>query len=355
MTRNLRRRICCLLIAAAAILVTACGGQPAADLGEPKAKDIKRVRASESRTTFVAVGDIMLSRGVAAAINRAGSPDMVFKPLEDLLLASDFNFGNLESPVSGNDSRLGKGLVFNARADHASVLSRYKFNVLNLANNHALDQGVAGLRNTRKFLDEKGLIHLGTGDDLNEAWKYKVYESKGVRIAFIGASYASINDGGVARNDYVARIEDHDRLAASVRAARDDSDLVVVTMHAGIEYVRRPEKGQIEFAHAAIDAGADIVIGAHPHWPQIVEEYKGRMIYYSLGNFVFDQRKPETKKAIVLKISVVAPAGAERANIESIEVIPVVIDIAPRRAPDGEARSILASIGVSEPILRPKK
>ena len=309
-----------------------------------------------SQATFLAVGDIMLSRGVAGVINRAGDPLVPFSALEKEFLSTDFNFGNLESPVSGNDSRVGKGLVFNARKADIAGLVKYKFKVVNLANNHALDQGANGLQFTRDFLTEKGIEYLGVGADLTEAWKPKFVEANGVKIGFVGASYASINDGGVARNNYVARVEDEEQLKAAIESARKQSDFVVVTMHAGIEYVRLPDKTQVKFARAAVDFGADVVIGAHPHWVQVTEEYKGKMIYYSLGNFIFDQRKPETILGLMLKIRVKTSANAdERATLDSIEYMPFVIEKMgiPRLATPSEAKMILQKINITDAVYRP--
>ena len=309
-----------------------------------------------SQATFLAVGDIMLSRGVARVIDNARDPLVPFSALEKEFLSTDFNFGNLESPVSGNDSRVGKGLVFNARKADIAGLVKYKFKVVNLANNHALDQGANGLQFTRDFLTQQGIEYLGVGADLSEAWKPKFVEANGIKIGFVGASYASINDGGVARNNYVARVEDEDQLKAAIESARKQSDFVVVTMHAGIEYVRLPDKTQVKFARAAVDFGADVVIGAHPHWVQVAEEYNGKMIYYSLGNFIFDQRKPETILGLMLKINVRTTADPDqRALLDSIEYMPVVIEKMgiPRMATPSESKMILQKINIADPVYRP--
>lgn len=312
----------------------------------------------ETTLVFNAVGDIMLSRGVAASADRAGAADYPFSRLKDEFLDADFNFGNLESPVSGNEKRKGKGLVFNARRDHVRPLADYKFRVVNLANNHSMDQGLKGLLYTRTFLDEIGVKHTGTGQNLAEAWKPAIIEANGMRIAFVGASDASFNDGGVAKNDYVARCEDVEHLRKAIKAASEISDLVVATMHAGVEYITRPDKTQIAFAHAAVEAGADIVIGAHPHWIQTIEEYKGRPIFYSLGNFVFDQPWAATRTGLMLRI-IVRKGGSfgPRAAIDEIEIRPVVIENrgVPRLANASEVTSILKKIGVTDTKIRPKQ
>jgi poly-gamma-glutamate synthesis protein (capsule biosynthesis protein) len=195
---------------------------------------------------------------------------------------------------------------------------------------------------------------MGTGATLDQAWQPAIIEKNGIKIGFVGASYASINDGGKASNIYVARMEDTDRLKKTVGNLKSLVDFIVVTMHGGTEYTATANAGQITFAHAAIDSGADIVIGAHPHWVQNKETYKDKPIYYSLGNFIFDQSWSEqTKKGLVLKITLSklgktsinrtsAPANAasisdlqptgnpstptSSATIDSIEEIPIHIE-----------------------------
>ncbi len=351
MTRTLGSRIVtgAAIAAITLILLTGCPLRPASNVQTPPAKK----RVGERKATFIATGDMMLSRGVSAAMDRARTPDLPFRPLADLLASSDFNFANLECPISGNDRIRGKGLVFNARTDQASVIKKFNFKLVNLANNHAMDQRADGLRFTQKYLDELGVAHVGVGGSGRE-WEPQVVEANGVRIAFIGASYATLNDNGATRpSDLVARIEDRDRLAVAVKKAQSISDLVVVTMHAGVEYTRKPHQPQVDFAHAAIDAGADIVIGAHPHWIQTTESYRDRLIFYSLGNFIFDQRDTETKKGLVLRVSTVLTETADRAAIDQIELIPIMIDgVTPRRANTAETASILKNIGIDNSIMK---
>jgi poly-gamma-glutamate capsule biosynthesis protein CapA/YwtB (metallophosphatase superfamily) len=314
---------------------------------------------TESRVTFLAVGDMMISRGVARSITRANDPLVPFRKMDEIFRSTDFNFGNLEVPISGNNNVIGKGLVFNMNTRDIAGLKAYNFKVLNLANNHALDQGVSGVRRTREFLNEHGFIHLGTGDNLEQAWQPKTITVKGVKIGFVGASYASVNDGGVARNEFVARIEDKERLKMAIEQLRaEGADFIVATMHAGVEYTRRPHQPQIDFARNAIDFGADIVIGAHPHWAQIFETYKGKYIFYSLGNFIFDQEwSRDTKEGLALKITLYnrKSSAASAARVEQIELIPVVIEnySTPRPATETEAQQILRKIGAGGKIIKP--
>ena len=164
---------------------------------------------------------------------------------------------------------------------------------------------MAGVDVTRSTLDSLGIAHEGTGDNLDQAWTPAVVAANGIKICFIGASFSSINDGGKVTNNYVARIEDVAHLKSAIKTAKAECDFTVVTMHAGIEYTSTPNQAQITFAHTAIDDGADIVIGAHPHWPQTIEKYKGKYIFYSLGNFIFDQGwSQDTSEGLTLKITI---------------------------------------------------
>jgi hypothetical protein len=324
----------------------------------------------DQQVSFLAVGDIMLSRGVAWKSIGGKDPVLPFRQLEALLLSTDFNVGNLESPFSGKDHFTIKGtLIFNAPTSMILGLEAYNFKLLSLANNHAFDQGLHGLRYTQHYLTAHNIKSIGVqttaADDppkIPEAWQPSIMEHNGIRIAFIGAAYSSINDGGQVKNDYVARLEDTDQLQAVIAQAKLASDFVVVTMHAGTEYKRNPNQQQITFAHAAIDAGADLVIGHHPHWIQTTEIYQGNHIFYSLGNFIFDQMwSQDTREGLALKINLTKPAVSDlqgsgvTTRLEQIELIPVIIDnyCCPRLADEAEKTEILKKINITETIIRP--
>ncbi len=353
----------CLLVA---VTCSACGSlsgilsrsntDPASNTGTKKDGPI----TTESKATFLAVGDIMLSRGVHRAIERDRDPLMPFKAMAEVFRSTDFNFGNFESPVSGNDSRMGKGLVFNTQKRDAEGIAKFNFKIVQLANNHTMDQGVDGMRFTNDFMTKLGVEHVGTGENKEEAWRPAVVDANGIKIGFLAASYASYNDGGVRMNPYVARFEDLDQLANAITELKAKCDLIVVAMHGGIEYTRKPEKGQITFARAAIDSGADVVIGGHPHWIQTIEEYKGKYIFYSLGNFIFDQRQPGTTEGLTVKVTARRTPDengrASRTYFESFELIPVIIErfAQPRVANPAESAAILKKIDVTDPVIRPQ-
>ncbi len=331
-----------------------------------EASELAKKTSTDSSVSFLAVGDIMLSRNVAGQIQKSGNANLPFEKMAELLNpptgGNDFNFGNLESPISPTSPVVGgHSLIFSAPLEYAQSLANYNFKILNLANNHALDQGLKGLKFTTNILDQLKIQHIGVGKNLEEAWQPAVFETNGIKLCFIGASYSSINDGGKATNNYVARIEDIDKLKANISKLKAQCDFIVATMHAGTEYVRNPNKSQIAFAHAAIDAGAGMVIGAHPHWVQTIEKYEGKYIFYSLGNFIFDQMwSQNTREGLTLKINLTKPITPNLqgpkipAKLKSVELIPIIIDnySTPRPATPEETKKILEKIGEKETILK---
>ncbi len=303
--------------------------------------------------SFIAVGDVSLSRNVAAQIKKANDPLLPFKNLAELLKSTDFNVANLESPFSGK-SYFGQtgSLVFNAPLENIQGLVEYNFKILNLANNHALDQGLIGLENTIKYLADNGLQAFGAGPNQTAAWRPAIIDIRGIKIGFLGASYASLNDNGKTINEYVARIEDKDKLKAALDNLKPQVDLIIVNLHAGAEYTTPPNSSQIKFARTAIDYGADLVIGHHPHWIQILEQYQGKYIFYSLGNFIFDQMwSQKTREGLILKVNIIKKD--DFVKISQIKLFPVIIEnySTPRLASPEEATRILKSIDLTSDTL----
>lgn len=326
--------------------------------------------------TIGLVGDIMLSRNVADKIKKAGDPDLPFLNAASFLSYTDFNFGNLESPFSGSDKyNSSPSLVFNVPLANIKGLHDFNFRIVSLANNHMLDQGVKGLEFTLNYLNESNVKTVGAGNNLDAAWQPQIINIKDQKIAFLAASYASANDGGKTRNNYVARIEDLDKLKSKIQNLKSQADLIIVAMHAGVEYTNKPNQQQIDFAHAAIDAGADVVVGSHPHWVQPIEVYtptltsplKGEennssspplvggaregghtgLIFYSLGNFVFDQEwSQKTKEGLAVKLKIL------NGKLQTAELLPIIIEnyCCARLANDQETMRVLNGIGAQKII-----
>ena len=310
-----------------------------------------RVDEPDSVLRFLAVGDVLLSRGVARAVAEADDPEVIYRGMDPVFERVDFTLANLECPMALRAVNRVRGNVFNAPGEWAAHLSARRFMALGLANNHILDQGEQGLHDTLATLRAVGLSPFGAGRNQLEAWRAVVIERRGVRVAFVGASYASLNDGSDRWLPFVARIGDSGRLRAAIEEAGERADFVVATMHAGIEYVPLPYGPQKLFARAAIDAGADLVIGAHPHVVQPVERYRGRYVFHSIGNFIFDQEDRHTDEGAALEVTL--RRRGDGVVLEQIEVLPVVIEMgAPRPLEGPRADALLARMGLQDRMLR---
>ncbi|MDE2311459.1 MAG: CapA family protein, partial [Patescibacteria group bacterium] len=156
-----------------------------------QAQSLRGNMPAQDTAEFLAVGDIMLSRNVAAGIH--GDYNVPFEKMSGILSATNFNFANLESPFDPASKGIigGHSLVFGAPAQLIAGLTYNNFQILNLANNHAMDQGLAGLDFTRSLLDQNHILHEGTGDSLEQAWQPAAVAAGGMKICFVGASYAS--------------------------------------------------------------------------------------------------------------------------------------------------------------------
>lgn len=288
---------------------------------EFKSEQIK-LPEKEQVVEFIAVGDIMLSRGVAGKM-RKYSYDYPFAKTFEYLKTGDIVFGNLECPIVTGRPVQAKEMRFRADPQVVDALKKAGFTVFSLANNHMPDFGAKGITSTISLLDKAGIHHSGAGENLEQAEKPALFESKGIKFALL-----AYNDSDVVPDSYEASKNHHgtnimniDRMKKSVAEIKKSVDFVIVSMHSGIEYKATPNQRQINFARAAIDAGADLVIGHHPHWVQTIEKYNGKYIIYSLGNFIFDQMwSQETREGLAVKIFI------SKSGIHKIDFMPVLIN-----------------------------
>ncbi len=244
----------------------------------------------KKRVSFFAAGDVMLDRTMYLLAQKYNDFGYAFRLISSTLKQADLRMVNLEGPITTNKSiSNGVGGVRFSFTFSPKVTSSLKanFDIVSLANNHTDNFGAAGLAQTRKFLDEAGILHFG--DPVNAKGKISnVIEKNGIRIGFVG--FHELSGQG-----FQNVVEEAERLDSEV-------DILIAYPHWGTEYIMdRVNTAQKNEAHALIDAGVDVVIGAHPHVIQPIEIYNGKPIFYSLGNFVFDQSfSYETMRGLLL-------------------------------------------------------
>ncbi|MBS1484101.1 MAG: CapA family protein [Clostridium sp.] len=252
----------------------------------------------DSTIRFVFAGDILLSDHVLAAYNKTGTiGSVVDQGLRDVIDGSDVFMANHEFPFSNRGSAAAdKQFTFRLPPEKVSLLKEMGIDIVTLANNHALDFGTDALLDTCDTLDDAGIYRVGAGANLEEARKPVIMEIKGKTIGFLGASrvipVGSWN--ATATSPGMLTTYDPAMLLEDIKSAKETCDFVIVYVHWGIERDEYPQDYQRTMGKQYIDAGADMVIGSHPHVLQGMEYYNGKPIVYSLGNFVFGSSIPKT-------------------------------------------------------------
>jgi len=323
-------------VALACALLAALAGTPAAAVPPPDprpaillASAAAEVAAPDPQVAGVvriaAVGDVMMGRSIGRRILRDG-PGIVFRAVRDPLAGAGIAVANLEAPITRSRDREAKRYTFRAPLAAAEALRRGGIDVVSLANNHAMDRGKAGLLETITETTGKGILTVGGGADRRAARAPAIVERNGLRVAFLGyvddfpestgfrtGSWAAGPDRpGVA----IARVK---TIRADVTRARAEADLVVVLIHAGIEYAPSPTAEQRAYAQAALDAGASLVIGHHPHVLQGGDRRGARYVAWSLGNFVFDRMSGAAETAILV-------VDLDADGVRSVRWIPARLD-----------------------------
>jgi poly-gamma-glutamate capsule biosynthesis protein CapA/YwtB (metallophosphatase superfamily) len=350
-----------------ALLIAACGDDDApgtTDTAQPSAQSATET-ADQSPTsgptatatedgeiTLIAGGDVMLGRSLGEGILQLGTP-YPFEFVANILAAADIAFVNLEVPVSPGGEPAEKDFVFRAPPEAAVSLSKAGIDIVSLANNHAYDYGPEALLDTIDLVRAENIATVGAGRDKAEATEVIVLEIGGVRVAFL--AYVSVPpDSGSGFNVEETQATettpgvnwlDPERIPEDVELAQKVSDVVIVSMHTGTEYQDALTELQVEAAHAAIDAGSSLVIGAQPHVLQRIETYNGGLILYSLGNFVFDFDYVDYQhEGLPSSLSALVQIDLTRKGVTGCRIVPVVIaeeDGRPRPVEGADAQPVL--------------
>ncbi|MHA0857407.1 CapA family protein [Paenibacillus sp. CMAA1364] len=244
---------------------------------------------SDSMLTINFAGDMMFAGKVESLLKEKGY-DYPFQHLGDLFHHDDLTMANLETPITTSGiGATNKQFVFKSSPKALDALKKAGMDAVGLANNHILDQGVTGMLDTIKHLNKSGIQYAGAGKDHIEAYAPTYFKRQGVKIALVALSRVVPEESWHAGKDKpgVATVYTPDLALKSIAKARVNADIVIVMAHWGQERNLNPIKNQIDLAHQFVDAGADLVIGAHPHVLQGLEQYKGKWIAYSTGNFIF--------------------------------------------------------------------
>lgn len=266
---------------------------------------------SEDERQLTFVGDICLGRYVEKRSESDGF-DALFADARQLWADSDLVFANLECAVI--DPKKGytpadKKIHLEAKAEGVEAMKRAGVDVVSIANNHAGDYGIKGLRYEMSVLEGAGLTYAGAGENTEDAIMYKLIDLDGLKIGFVAFSDV-LPAGFSARTERVGiAASDAANLYLNVLNASAEADIVVVYAHWGKENAIVNNATQTQIAQQLIDSGADIVVGSHPHVLQSVEFYNGGVIFYSLGNFVFDQGTRDSRDTVMVQMNADVTTG----------------------------------------------
>jgi poly-gamma-glutamate synthesis protein (capsule biosynthesis protein) len=253
-------------------------------------------------TRILLGGDVMLSRYVGALARQRDDPASPLRDVADLFSSADIAFVNLEAPFSDRGRKVEAGMVFKAEPEMIEALRVAGIDIVSTANNHARDCGGYGVEFTLNWLQKNGIETVGTGQTAALAHEGAILERNQVGFGFLAYTYDQSNGNHADQDDRVAMM-DLEEMVEDVKKLQERCDVVIVSMHAGTEYLQKPNAQQREFAHAAIDAGATIVVGHHPHVTQPVEDYGKGVVFYSLGNLAFDQfQRKETQRGWIADV-----------------------------------------------------
>lgn len=273
----------------------------------------------KKEVSILFAGDLMLGNELIPVIKELGA-DYPFDSVANVIREEDIAVANLESPLTVGGKAQKKKYTFAAPPSYIDGPVHAGFDLFTLANNHILDFGVDGLNSTLNTLRKTGVLFCGAGMNYAEATKPAIIMRDGIRFGFLAFSLTYPESfwakPGKAGTAYV----DCPNLGKIIRETKKSVDIVVVSFHWGGEYRERLKPYQVKYAHQAIDAGADIVIGHHPHTLQGLEIYRGKLIAYSLGNFIFGTRNPKAYYGALLKAWF-----SEKALVDA-EIIPISVN-----------------------------
>jgi poly-gamma-glutamate synthesis protein (capsule biosynthesis protein) len=323
---------------------------------------------------FAVAGDVIPHEAVRAAAKNAaettgpaGAGDQIkspttsqgwgalFSDVADVFERADFGFVNLETPVAPEHSKGSKPFMFDAPVALLDGLKASGIKIVSFANNHVMDQGWAGFKETREHLKAEGLLFAGSGDSVEQQWQPVITEANGIKVGWLGMTRWLNGNKNPDKDDQPhvnffpypgesggATGADEAAVLAAVKQARAQCDFLVVSIHWGIEYATAPRPEDVDMAHKMLEAGASVVVGHHPHVLQPVETYKtqdGRntVIFYSLGNFLSNQSRSyvdglmpdkdgEPRDEMIAEFSAVrrdyGPAGV-RVELGHVGILPV--------------------------------
>ena len=275
--------------------------------------------------TIILTGDILLDRGVREVIEHHGADHLFSRGVDSVLRSAHVVVGNLECPATTVKAPVFKRFIFRSEPAWLATLKKHGFTHLNMANNHAIDQGREGLMDTRRNVEKAGMVAIGAGRTMQEAAEPVLLNPPASSHApsprnvwLIASLRLGLENYAYLPDKPCVSQEPMDSLLKRVRRLRqsDPQAVIIVSLHWGGEHTLQPVPRQRLEAHRLVDAGADVLVCHHTHTLQTIEDYRGHKIYYSIGNFIFDQSKPLNSRACMVRLHV----GHQSLDVETLPI-----------------------------------
>ncbi|MFC3420104.1 CapA family protein [Salinicoccus hispanicus] len=306
----------------------------AKDIGPVSGEKIDHVVSTyfEKSFTFAATGDVLIHDHLYEDVATESGYDFISRVDEvaPYLKNQDLVFLNQETPIGGEELRLSGYPAFNAPLETADLLEYLNADIVSLANNHALDRSTLGVEKTTEILNEKGIEYVGANASAEDAARERVIEVDGIEVGFLAYTYGTNGIPVPQGQEYLVNFIDMPTILSDMEALRDAVDLLVVSMHQGVEYAPLPREDHVIQFEQIAEAGADIVLGHHPHVLQPVDIYEREdggetIIAYSLANFFSAQQDLQTKLGGIIEFDVRHQVNGGETAINGIRFMPTYV------------------------------
>ena len=276
----------------------------------------------------VFTGDILLDRGVRRVIDKHGVDHLFTEGVDSVFRSAQVVVGNLECPATKIQSPVQKLYIFRGEPEWLEALKRHGITHLNLANNHSIDQGREGLMDTRQNIIDAGMTPIGAGANMTEAAEPILLSKMPRNVWLVPSSRLALENYAYLPDKPCVSQEPMDSLLNRVHLLRkaDSTAVIIVSLHWGGEHTMHPVNSQRWDARQIIRAGADVLVCHHTHTLQDVEDINGHSVFYSIGNFIFDQSKPENTKACIVRLKITGKTvTTEAIPIEIKNCVPQIV------------------------------
>ncbi len=282
-----------------------------------------------SEITLLAVGDCLMHNTQIWSGQQADGSykfDFFFTEVEEIIKEADYSSVSFEAPLAGPESSYTGYPLFNSPDAIADTFKRSGFDLVTTANNHAFDRGHKGLLRTLEVLEKAGLDTVGTYGSQEESQVFLIKELKGIKVGYLAYSYGTNGIPIPADKGYCFNLLEREKILSDLQRLRPQVDVLVLVLHWGTEYTHKPNPEQMEMAHEFLQAGANVILGSHPHVIQPLEviefNQEDKMVIYSMGNFISNQHGLERNSGIILKMKFIKEMEQGVTRLADVKYIP---------------------------------